>query len=367
MSVRPDKAEAQASRQGGENQKHTGGTPGPLSPEKILALQFKYFGDAVLMTPALRALREHYPDAEIHLLAPAEIAPLFEHLPWLNHVWSMPRRRGRASLGETWPLLKDLRREHFDRSVDFASNDRGAILSRFIGAKKRLGWDISGGFLGRKFCYTDRVIPAEDPVHESAQLVHLLSGWEVPPSPSLETEIRPDAALAASAKAILPHDSAILCHVASSQPRKEWPLAHWAEWHRLASLAGRQVVFTTARGERESALMAELQKLEPGAEILPLITDLPLFLAVLARAKVFVAGDTGPLHFAAGLGVPTVSLFGPTSPARWGPIGKKHRILTANVCSCEASSAICTAARHCLAEISPAQVAAAVDQIIGGG
>ena len=58
--------------------------------EKILALQFKYFGDAVLMTPALRALRESYPEAEIQLLVPAEIAPLFEHLPWLTRVWGRP-------------------------------------------------------------------------------------------------------------------------------------------------------------------------------------------------------------------------------------------------------------------------------------
>ena len=47
----------------------------PSRREKILALQFKYFGDAVLLTPALRALRESYPEADIHLLAPAEIAP----------------------------------------------------------------------------------------------------------------------------------------------------------------------------------------------------------------------------------------------------------------------------------------------------
>ncbi len=110
-------------------------------PEKILALQFKYFGDAVLLTPALRALREHLPDAELHLLVPEEIAPLFQHLPSLNRVWPMPRRRGRASLGETWPLIRALRREQFDRSVDFASNDRGAILSFLTGARRRLGWD----------------------------------------------------------------------------------------------------------------------------------------------------------------------------------------------------------------------------------
>ena len=263
------------------------------------------------MTPALRALREHFPPAEIHLLVPAEIAPLFQHLPWLNRVWPMPRRRGSASLRETWPLIRALRRERFDRSVDFASNDRGAILSFLIGAKHRLGWAERGGFFGRQFFYNQRVAPEKNPPHESARLAQLLSGWQIPPPASLEAEIRADPALADAAKKILPDERAIICHVASSQPKKEWPLAHWAEFHRLATAAGRQMVFTTARGEREAALMAELKKLAPDAQILPQIAELPLFLAVLARAGVFISGDTGPLHFAAGLGVPTISLVRP--------------------------------------------------------
>ena len=328
--------------------------------EKILALQFKYFGDAVLMTPALRALRRHFPQAEIHLLASEEIAPLFLHLPWLTRVWAMPRRRGRASLRKTWPLLHALRREHFDRSVDFASNDRGAILSRLIGAKRRLGWDERTGFLGRRFCYTDRVAPDPNPSHESARLAKLLSGWQIPPPVSLEAEIRADPALAESAKKILPRERVVICHVASSQSRKEWPLQHWAELNRLATHAGWQVVFTTARGERESALMTELEKIAPEAQVLQQIAELPLFLAVLARAKVFISGDTGPLHFAAGLGVPTVSLFGPTSPLRWAPIGARHQVLSGFVCTCEANSAVCKSPRHCLAEISPTQVYAAL-------
>jgi ADP-heptose:LPS heptosyltransferase len=123
-------------------------------PEKILALQFKYFGDAVLLTPALRALREHFPGCDLHALVPEEVAPVLQHLPWLNRVWPMPRRRGSASLGKTWPVLRALRREHFDRSVDFASNDRGAILSFLIGAKRRLGWAERGGFLAAGFATT---------------------------------------------------------------------------------------------------------------------------------------------------------------------------------------------------------------------
>ena len=329
-------------------------------PEKILALQFKYFGDAVLMTPALRALRAHFPAAELHLLAPQEIAPLFLHLPWLTRVWSLPRRRGHASLRATWPLLRALRQEHFDRSVDFASNDRGAILSRLIGARRRLGWDERAGFWGRRYCYTDRVPPAADPGHESARLAQLLAGWQIPPPPSLVAEIRADPALAAAAQKLLPAAHPIICHVASSQPRKEWPLTHWAALHQLAAAAGQTVVFTTARGGREAALITELQRLAPAAQILPQIAELPLFLAVLAQARAFVSGDTGPLHFAAGLGVPTVSLFGPTSPARWAPIGEPHQILTASPCACTGNTAVCSAPQFCLATISPEQVLASI-------
>ncbi len=329
-------------------------------PEKILALQFKYFGDAVLLTPALRALRGHFPEAELHLLVPEEAAPLFQPLPWIDQVWPMTRQRGSANLYETGPIIYALRRERFDRSVDFASNDRGAILSYFIGARRRLGWAERGGFFGRKFLYTDRVVPEKNPPHESVRLAQLLSGWHIPVPGELKSELHANSSLAEAAKKILPDERAVICHVASSQPKKEWPLGRWVRLHRLAVAAGIKLVFTTARGEREAAQMAEFKKLVPQAVVLPLISDLPLFLAVLARAAVFVSGDTGPLHFAAGLGVPTISLFGPTPPARWAPIGQKHLALTGGTCSCDGNSAVCTVARHCLSQISAEKVFAAL-------
>ncbi|HEY3762915.1 MAG TPA: glycosyltransferase family 9 protein [Verrucomicrobiae bacterium] len=325
-------------------------------PEKILALQFKYFGDAVLMTPALRALRENSPNAEIHLLVPEEMAPLFQHLPWLNRVWAMPRKRGSAGIGKSLPVIRALRVERFDRSVDFASNDRGAILSFLIGAKERLGWDERGGFFGRKFCFTQRVTSESELQHESARLAQLLSGWQVPPPASLESEVRADPSLAEAAKEILPDERAIICHVASSQPKKEWPLAQWTKLYRMAVAARFSMVFTMPQGEREAALMRGLKQLIPEATILPQLSELPLFLAVLNRAKCFISGDTGPLHFAAGLGVPTISLFGPTPPERWAPIGAKHTFLMGRQCECDGHSAICYGTSHCLAAITPEQV-----------
>ena len=121
------------------------------------------------------------------------------------------------------------------------------------------------------------------------------------------------------------------------------------------------MVFTTARGEREAALMAELKKLAPDARrFCRRFPNLPLFLAVLARAAVFISGDTGPLHFAAGLGVPTISLFGPTSPARWAPVGAKHQAFTGGNCGCDGNLSACASPRHCLGGNPPATVFAAL-------
>jgi len=330
--------------------------------EKILAIQFKYLGDAVLLTPALRALRKQFPGAELHLLVPEEIAPILKHLPWFKRVWPMPRRRGSAGLRQTWPVIRALRREHFDRSVDFAGNDRGAILSFLIGARRRLGWSQRGGFWGRRFCYNQRVALETSEQHESARMMRLLSAWGVPPGP-LEPEIQSDPALAVAAEKLLPN-RAVLCHIASSQPNRQWPVRHWAEFYQLAAAAHLPIAFTTATGARERALTDELKQFAPGAPVLPAVPELPLFLAVLKRAEVFISGDTGPLHFAAGLGVPTISLFGPSSPARWAPAGGRHRILKGNPCSCGPGVSVCQTANFCLAAITPGQVLDSLQAIL---
>ena len=330
----------------------------PVPLMKILAIQFKYFGDAVLLTPALRALREHFPQCQLHVLVPEEVAPLLQHLPWLDRVWPMPRRRGRMTLSQAWPVVRALRREHFDRSVDFAGNDRGAIVSLLIGARQRLGLDYPGGFLGRRFCYHQRVPFTPLGGHESAQVAQVLSAWGIVPQ-SLEPEIRADPALYGAAEKLLPAGS-IICHIASSQPKKEWPLDHWAAFYGMATRANLRLAFTTARGAREQALVEEFKKLVADAPIVPVIPDLALFLAVLKRSAAFISGDTGPLHFAAGLGLPTIGLFGPSAASQWAPPARNHRSLTGSPCGCDGNSAVCYGAHHCLAAISPETVFAAL-------
>jgi len=115
-------------------------------------------------------------------------------------------------------------------------------------------------------------------------------------------------------------------------------------------------------------LMAELKKTAPKIFALPPVGNLKLFLAMLQRARLVIAGDTGPLHFAAGLGVPVVGLFGTAdSRLRSAPVYAAGQIVTGGECFCDAKglhSANCEDARPCLAAIQPQQVLAALEKFI---
>jgi ADP-heptose:LPS heptosyltransferase len=331
-------------------------------PLKILAINFRYLGDTVVLVPALRAIREHYPGCELHVLVPEESGPLLQHLPWLTRLWLMPRRRGHVQFKKSWPILRALRAERFDRSVDFTGNDRSAIATFFVDARQRLGFAGSGGFLGRYFCYTQRMPFAPRDRHESLRLASLLTAWEIEAPRLLETEIHTDLALDSQAQKILPEPK-IICHLSSSQPRKEWPLTHWATLHQMAAAVGIELFFSTGVGTREESLLKNFKQLAPTAPILQPIPEFALYLAVLKRARVFVTNDTGPLHFAAGVGTPTLALFGPTSSVRWAPVGQQHRFLTGSACTCD-NVGICQSVNHCIASITPEKVFVEIKKLI---
>jgi ADP-heptose:LPS heptosyltransferase len=331
---------------------------------KILAIQFRYLGDAVLLTPALRALREHFPQAELHVLVAQEVVPLLEHLPWLTKVWAFPRKRGQAKLREAWPVLRGLRRERFDRLVDFSANDRSALISLACGARERLAPRNPGGFLGRRLCYTKRVV-LRPGGHQSLRNLQLLSAWGVaaPSAPALE--ICADPALAQTAEQLLPTPS-IIGHISTSQPRKEWPLKRWAQFNQLAAAAGYNVVFSAGTSPREQELLNRLKGLTPGLSALPVLPELATYLAVLKRARLVVCGCTGPLHFAAALGVPTIGLYGPSPPSVWAPLGPGHQVLRGNECSC-GDIAVCVNPNPCMGGISAKEVIRSVKQALPEG
>lgn len=329
----------------------------PAGPrEKILCLAFKFLGDVVVVIPALRALRQVKPKAEIHLLVAAEALPLVKTLPWIDRFWGLPRTRGKARLKDSWPIIRGLRREKFDLSFDFYGNDRGAFLSLAAGAKTRYGAAAAGGFFGRRWCYHHAVEEAPPDWHVNRRHLHFLRSQKVDPQANLDLEVRPDPAFADAAARIMP-EPAVVAHISTSKPLKEWPLIHWRALARLASRDRIPFVFASGPSARERALLTELLAGEPPTPVLP-FTDLGTYLAVLARAQLLVSGDTGPMHFAAGLGVPTLSLWGPSGwgPSAvpyWAPLAPNARQLQAANCRCEWGQERCTQSLPCLQSLTP--------------
>jgi ADP-heptose:LPS heptosyltransferase len=313
---------------------------------KILAIKFKQLGDVAIMVPALRALREYWPDAEIHVLVEEAAVPILQHLPWIQKVWGLPRKRGSARITSTLPLLTQLRKERFDGSVDFVGNDRGAIISLLIGAKKRLGLRAPKGFLGRHFCYSEAA--EETTLNLVRADLNTLALWGVPYPSSLRHELYPDPELRTFAEQQLPDPKTILCHLSASMAKREWPVAWWAEIAKRAKTAGLPLVFSAGPSDRDQALLSELKSLSPDAHFLPKTTALNEFLAILARTGMFVGSDSGPFHFAIGLNTPAIGLFGPMLPERVAPLEGNFHTLVGRECTCCVHARECTSPSPCI-------------------
>jgi ADP-heptose:LPS heptosyltransferase len=335
---------------------------------KILAIQFKYLGDAVILTPALKALKTQIPNAELHVLVAAEIAPLLINLPWITKVWAMPRTRGKAKLLKAFPFIKALRNEKFDRSIDFGGNDRGALLSLLSGAQTRLGAiEEDQAKWIQKISYT-QIVRRKDPSAPYFDLhFELLSAWKVSRPESLKLETACNHCDDKSLEKVLPKNS-IICHITTSQPKKDWPVAHWARLYDLVHQEGLTLYFSAGNNERERQLLGELYKLKPNANILPPFGGLNMFLCALKSTRMVICGDTGPLHFAEGLGVPVLGIFAVgNSIKQVAPIYQQVQLVCANKCACDAMTSkvdYCQSAEPCMASILPEAVFTKLKKIL---
>lgn len=339
-----------------------------MKPIKILAIQFKYFGDAVILTPALKAIVTQIPNVQLHVLVAAEVAQLLDNLPWITKVWAMPRQRGKVRLLDALPFIQALRRENFDQSIDFGSNDRGALLSYLSGTKNRFGSvDRDDLKLVQRIGYT-KIIRRKNPSAPYFDLhFELLQALNVKRPDLLKLEINIENIDIEFMSKIIPNNS-ILCHISTSQPKKDWPLSHWEKLYKLAHQAGLRLIFSAGPNERERKILAELKLLAPGVEVLPAIEDLKIFLAVLKSLKIFVSGDTGPLHFAEGLGVPVLGIFGVGNSLRQvAPLYSRNEIVCAADCACDIlnnSTDTCQVSISCMSIIQPETVFLRLNNIL---
>jgi ADP-heptose:LPS heptosyltransferase len=163
----------------------------------------------------------------------------------------------------------------------------------------------------------------EHEVHRWCRLLH----WaEVPADPD-------DLSIAAPPDALGDDPDRVVIHVGAAAPARCWPVERWAAVARALTVHGLHVVLTGTRSERPLAeTVAALAGLDPGAVVAG-DTDLVGLAGIVGGARLVLAGDTGVGHLATALERPSVLVFGPTSPARWGPPPNRpiHTVLWAGI------------------------------------
>ena len=333
-----------------------------MSPqEKILFIQFKFLGDIVFLTPVLKAYKEQFPEKELHVLVPKEAAPLLLNLVYIDKVWAFPRIRGKLNLFNSIKVLIKLRSLNFACSLDFAGNDRGSIATRFISAKQRIGVVRFNSTLLQKSAYqikvnTDSFAPSY--VDFNKQIIQKAFSFEFSKEfPKME--ICPDPSSAATAKKYF-DSNFILCHVSTTQEKKQWSLDNWIIFYKLTEKYKIPLLFSAGPSVTEQSFLLQLKKRIPKANILKPINDLKIFIAFLNRASLLISNDTGPLHFAAAMNVKIIGLFGPAdSVRRASPIYTSEQKLFGKKCECIndlGRKHFCSAKIRCIDTINPIEV-----------
>lgn len=308
-----------------------------------------WFGDCLMATPALRALREAFPGAHIQALIREPLAPLLEGLPYLDgvlpHGGAVKRSgagrssgggRGSSPLG----LAKRLRGMKFDTAVLLPNSFRSAALVAMAGIKRRIGYDRDG----RGMLLTDRLVPRHDgkgyvPVPAVEYYLSLAAYLGAPPTPvgggapdpsrlpavvdhRIEVATRPqDDERALSMLEPAKGRPVALLNPGAAKAEKRWPPQSFAQLAgRIHDELGMAVAVTGAPDEHE--IVARVAGAAPCRviDLLKAGATLGQLKSVVKLSRVMVTNDTGPRHLAAALSTPVVTLFGPTLPA-WTEIG----------------------------------------------
>ena len=364
---------------------------------KILLIKLSAVGDVVHTLPVLNKLRRRYPKARIDWLATAPIGELLRHHPAIDNVIEFNRDTSAppwawAALTSYARLAAKLRAIGYDLAIDLHGQSRTAFLAFVTGAPVRIGFDKAraavwknsrpvtaefrkhawqGAREGAWLFYTHHIaLPTLD-VHviDHYLSVGALLGFE-PGAADFSFGI-PQGAHERIDGLLRRHgvEDARLAVIApcGNWQTKRWPDEKSAELARHFLHGGYAAILVGA--PRERAVGAAIARLAPGVVDLTGETTLSELAALLSRAAICIAHDSGPMHLAVALGRPVVALFGPSDPVWAGPYRRDNAVVRADLpCSpCYLRRlASCTHAHACMAELPAQAVIERAESVLHG-
>ena len=348
-----------------------------LEPDAVLVLRFSAFGDVILLAPALAALRAAWPRTRIVVATQAAFAPLLRHDPSLTDIVALGAGEGAVAYAARL-------REALAGASNVAVLDlHGKLFSLALRALLPFAWpvvvwhkrdvaDTIGVALGTRTWRSDRL--HADRYHLAVEAV---VGRALPRG-ALRVVVDPaDEQRAAALLSEAGHDGArklVGFAPGARWATKRWPVERFAALARHALSAGYAVAVEGSAEER--ALCSEVVALAPGALDLGGRLDVAGLMGLMRRCSAFVANDSGPMHLARAVGVPTLAIFGSTDPGMFAWEGHHAAFagLPCSPCSFYGRDICPKGHLRCLTDLAPDAAWAALEvllrsegaQVVGG-
>lgn len=332
---------------------------GARGVERILVIRYSALGDVVLATSVLQPLRALFPAARIEWVTSQAYAPLLEGLPELAAV----HRLGRAG-DDTPAALRARLRGRFDLAVDLQEKVKSAWLAlaaapRRLFFHRRTAGEALLALVGR-----DRPNVRGHATGQYAAVLAPLGGG--PPGPlrvALSGEAHAQAAAALAGAGGRP---LVALAPGATWATKRWAAERFAEVGEALHAEGHGLVLCAGPGDAGAVAAFRAACRAPiAADLTPL--QVPAMAAALARVRLLVACDSGPVHLAAAVGTPALALFGPTSSVRWGPPPPGRALslgLSCQPCSNHGGHRCPLGHHRCLADLPAATVLEAARELL---
>jgi heptosyltransferase II len=330
-----------------------------VSYSKILVRATNWVGDAVMSLPALRALHEKFPAAEISILAKPWVADLYGREPFCHRV--IPYTP--ADLASKWRQGRALRSENFDCAILLQNAFEAAAVAFLARIPERIGYARDG-----RSALLTRAIPVprrgEIPLHERFYYLELLRRSGILDALPASESIRLDGASAARLAGLhrfralgLGENIVGISPGAAYGTAKQWlPDRFASAASRVALDLGAKIAIFGSGAERELCAFVESACTAPATNFAG-ETSLAEFIEMAAACRVYLTNDSGAMHIASALGVPTVTVFGATDDVGTGPTGPLARIVRHPVECSPCLKRECPIDHRCMTRIEAGQVA----------
>jgi lipopolysaccharide heptosyltransferase II len=324
---------------------------------RVLFIRPGGIGDAVMLIPAISALKKAYPQAKIDILAEKRNAAIFHLSPHISNVWAydMPSNLLKAFHGR------------YDVVVDTEQWHRlSAVIVRLTGAPVSIGYSTNE----RKYLFTCP-IPYSHDNYEVNSFFNLLEPLNIPRPVKIEVPylVLPENAVKTAnelLEGIKKDKTIVTIFPGASIPEKRWGDNNFV---RLVSkLSDMGIPFVVIGGANEKDIGDRMVVGRNGINLAGK-TSIMVSVAIINQSTIVVSPDSGMLHVACGLGKPTVSLFGPSNLRKWSPQEGSHVVITKSMncspCSRFGYTNKCSQNTRCMLEISVDEVVAAVYRLLG--